>query len=164
MTRSHTLDRIMVAGIVGLGLAAVTGLVIVPHLRGGHESHADEPHAKPAAEVPVTLAKAALRPVERRVGVVGTLEGFEEVAITPKVEGRVATLYRDVGDVLSPGEPLLLLDDVDYRLAASEAERGLELELARIGMEAMGDKLDLNKVAMVVRARDMEENARTVLE
>lgn len=164
MTRSHTFDRIMVIGIITLGVLAIVGLVVVPHLRGGHDASHEEPHARPAADVPVTTARAAVRPVERRVGVVGTLEGFEELAISPKVEGRVKALYRDIGDVVRPGEPLLLLDDVDYRLAVAEAERGLELELARLGLTALCEKLDLNRVVMVVRARDVEENARAVLE
>ncbi|NBO91594.1 MAG: efflux RND transporter periplasmic adaptor subunit [Planctomycetia bacterium] len=164
MTRSHALDRFMVAGIVILGLAAIVGLVVVPHLGVGHHSTNETTEAKSVVEIPVTTTRASLRPVERRVNVVGTLEGFEEVSINPKVEGRVTNLYHDIGDAVSPGEPLLLIDDIDFRLAAAEAERSMELELARLGLENLNEKFDINRVAMVVRARDVEENARTIME
>jgi multidrug efflux pump subunit AcrA (membrane-fusion protein) len=136
------------------------------HLRGEGKSEARPAVPAAPSEVPVTVAPATPRPVERSIEVVGTLEGHEEVNLGAKVEGRIARIHHDVGDEVAPGQPLVDLDDVDYKLAALEARRGLDLELARLGLtELPGDgKLDLSRVPMVARARNVEENARQVME
>jgi multidrug efflux pump subunit AcrA (membrane-fusion protein) len=49
----------------------------------------------------------------------------------------------------------------------AEAQRGLELELSRLGLKEMparGATLDLSRVPSVLRARNLEENARSVLD
>lgn len=116
--------------------------------------------------VPVTTAAVTPRPVRRTVEAVGTLEGHEEVSIAPKVEGRIVRIYHDIGDEVAPGEPLADIEDVDYRLSVAEAQRGMELELARLGLTALPapGKFDLTKVPGVARARNVEENARMVLD
>ena len=58
----------------------------------------------------------------------------EEVVLTPKVEGRVKTVLHDVNASLAPETPILVLDDVDHKLAEAEAQRALELELAKVGL------------------------------
>jgi multidrug efflux pump subunit AcrA (membrane-fusion protein) len=102
--------------------------------------------------------------VERWVGIVGTLEGFEEVSLSAKIEGRIARLHGDIGDTLAPGAKLADLEDTDLRLAVAEAERGLELELTRLGLTKLQERLDLSQVAMVTRARAVEDNARSIYE
>ena len=62
--------------------------------------------------VPVTVAAVEVRDVQRRVSVVGSLRGFEQVTVTPKVEGRVVFTGFDVGDRIPPGTTLLELDDI----------------------------------------------------
>ena len=57
------------------------------------------------------------RSVRRTVSAVGSLYGRDEVNITPKVEGRVVKIHRDVGDVVRPGDVLLEIDPTDYQLA-----------------------------------------------
>lgn len=137
-----------------------------PGLRGEAKPEGKSAGPAPPAEVVVTVAPATTRAVERAIEVVGTLEGHEEVNVGAKVEGRIARLYHDVGDEVAPGQPLADMDDVDYRLASLEARRGLELELARLGLAELptDGKFDLARVPMVVRAKNMEENARHVME
>ncbi len=147
--------------------AALAGgaVVIVPALRGSSGDTADRASGPPAATA-VTVAAVTARPVVRRVAVVGTLEGHEEVNLAPKVDGRVLRIHHDVGDVVAPGQALLELDDTDYRLAVSEAQRGLELELARLGLKDWpgNGQVDVRRVPALVRARNLEENARQVLD
>jgi multidrug efflux pump subunit AcrA (membrane-fusion protein) len=137
-----------------------------PSLRG--EAKQEEKPSAPAAiaEVPVTVAQVTPRPVERSIEVVGTLEGHEEVNLGAKVEGRVARIHHDVGDEVAPGQPLVDMDDVDHKLASLEARRGLELELSRLGLTELpkDGKIDLARVPMVSRAKNMEENARQVMD
>src|SRR5688572_30573863 len=110
--------------VVGLVVAAVAvGVGLAPSLRGGPAEKTTGPTGP--SEVAVTVSVAALRPVTRTVDVVGTLEGFEEVNIAPKVEGRVACIHHDVGDEVAPGTPLVDIEDTDCRLAVVEAQRGL---------------------------------------
>ncbi len=81
--------------------------------------------------------------------------------MTPKVEGRVATIRFDVGDRVDPGTVMLELDSVDHRLAVDEAERGLETELARLGTAQLPDaSFDIEKLPSVTRARLVMENAK----
>jgi multidrug efflux pump subunit AcrA (membrane-fusion protein) len=154
---------LVVAGIV---LAAGGVAWWGPGLRG--EAKPGEKASAPSAtpEVVVTVAAVTPRAVERAIEVVGTLEGHEEVNVGAKVEGRIARLHHDVGDEVAPGQALVDMDDVDHRLAALEARRGLELELARLGLTELpkDGKLDLTRVPMVIRARNMEENARQVMD
>jgi RND family efflux transporter MFP subunit len=160
---AKTVRLLIGAGVIG-GVAA-GAFVFGPALLGRQgPNKADDKRTD--AEVPVTVATVVPRTVQRRVAVVGTLEGFEEVQISAKVEGRVLRVYRDVGDLVAPGEPLCDVETIDYQLAVNEAERGLEMELARIGLtELCGkDKLDLGKIPTVVRARNLEDNARQVLD
>ncbi|MFQ3592307.1 MAG: efflux RND transporter periplasmic adaptor subunit, partial [Gemmataceae bacterium] len=147
--------------LFGASLAMV-GLVVLPALLGHHDEQ--EKKERPIVSVPVTVATVETRPVERWVGIVGTLEGYEEVAISAKIEGRIARLYRELGDTVAPGEKLADLEDTDLRLAVAEAERGLELELTRLGLTKLQERLDLSQVAMVSRARAIEENARSIYE
>jgi multidrug efflux pump subunit AcrA (membrane-fusion protein) len=118
-----------------------------------------------SGEVSVTAEPVAVREVQRALEVVGTLRGFEEVALSPKVEGRVLRIFHDVADRVGPGEPLLEIDPTDSDLAVRQAEKALGVELARLGLEQppAGD-CDLNKVPAVVQARTRMNNAQLRLE
>lgn len=115
--------------------------------------------------VNVTVVPVATRTVERTIPVVGTLYGFEQVTISPKIEGRVARLLFDLGDRV-PGEALLAeLEDVDYRLALEQAERALDQELARLGLNRLpGPDFDPETNPTIVSARLLLENARQQFE
>jgi RND family efflux transporter MFP subunit len=115
--------------------------------------------------VAVVVAAAESRPVERRVRTVGTLHGREELVVGSLVDGRVRRIRHEVGDAVAPGETLLEIDDADFRLAVEEGARALELELARLGLEAVPDA-SFDKLALpsVERAVVVQKNAADVLE
>jgi len=145
-----------------LFLAMAAGL---PLLTTGCHKAADAQLAKAEVAAPdpvvVTVAPVETRKVQRRASVVGTLTGFEEFTMTPKVEGRVEKILFDVGGRVKPGTTMLELDAVDYQLAVEEAERGLETELARLGVEKMpAEPFEIEQLPSVVRARLMAENAK----
>ena len=110
-------------------------------------------------EVVVTVAPVTLRHLTRTVSVVGSLYGRDEVTVTPKVEGRVIRIHKDVGDLVKPGDLLLEIDPTDYRLAVNEAQRALELELAKLGLKELPSTIDVNALPSVERASVMEKNA-----
>lgn len=151
--------------LVGIVLVAGVGW-FVSGAAFSRDSSLPQEKVPEVKEVPVTCLAATARPVERAIEVVGTLEGYEEVNLGAKVEGRVARIHHDIGDEIAPGEPLAELEDTDYRLAAIEAQRGLELELARLGLTEWptDGKVDYQRVPSVMRAKNMEENARMVMD
>lgn len=109
---------ILIGGVVVLvvGVAAASKFA-------GTKSNADtksKPQAMAEAVV-VTVDPVTARPLRRTVTAVGSLWGWEEVPITPKVEGRVVRVHKYVGDIVKPGDVLLEIDPTDYELAVNEA-------------------------------------------
>jgi len=87
--------------------------------------------------VPVTVADAKSVSLRRTVPVVGTLYPYEDVTLAPKVGGRVLRVFKDVGDRIGPGEPLLELDPAEYRLAVEQARPAFEAELRKIKLQEL---------------------------
>ncbi|MBN9120295.1 MAG: efflux RND transporter periplasmic adaptor subunit [Planctomycetes bacterium] len=113
----------------------------------------DEP--KP---VPVTVADAKSNALRRAVPAVSTLYPYEDVTLAPKVGGKVLCVFKDVGDRVAPGEPLLELDATEYRLAVEQARPALEAELRKLKLAALpatdaGFEKHLAAVDAVVEAR-----------
>lgn len=147
---------------------ATCGVVAgVAYLLKGDAAHGERETKAARGEpqaVAVTIAPVTLREVQRSVQIVGTFYGQEEVDVAAKVGGRVVKILHDIGDVVQPGDVLLEIDPTDYRLAAAEAERSMELELAKLGLrELPEDDFDVNTLPTVVRAAQEEKNARNIL-
>ena len=115
-----------------------------------------------ALPVVVTVAPVESRSLDRTVSAVGTLNGYEEVVLAPKVDGRVVAIRADVGDVVAPGSTLLELEATDYELSVAEAKQGLAAELAKLGLSALpAGEFDVETVPSVKRAAvALEEAAR----
>jgi RND family efflux transporter MFP subunit len=119
--------------------------------------------------VPVTVASPVRRPVERTVDVVGTLKGWEDVTIGAKLAAmrvaRVVKVLHDMGDRIQPGELLIEIDPIDADLAVKQAERQLQVELAKLGLkEIPQDDFDVTSVPTVVQARVTLERAGQYLQ
>ena len=118
----------------------------------------------PAAIV-VTAEPVTLRPVQRYVGLVGTLYGFEEMSLGSKVGGRVKRIGHDVSDRVEPGELLLEIDPTDFELNVRQAQKALQVEIAKLGLsEPPSPKTDLTTIPTVVQAQLRRDNAKTRLE
>jgi RND family efflux transporter MFP subunit len=130
--------------------------------RGEKEALPPEDHSVPdSASVMVTVEPVAHRPVQRTIEAIGSLHGFEDVVISARVEGRVRSLHRDVADRVPPGALLLEIDPTDYDLQVQQAERSLQVELAKLGLdEPPTAGVDLEKVPTVMQARTRMDHAR----
>ncbi len=118
---------------------------------------------EPTAVV-ITTAPLQLRSIQRSVSVVGTLAGYEEVVISPKVDGRVIGIFADIGDTVIPGAILLELDPADLKLEVEAARRGLEAELARLGLTAFPQgELKVEDVPFVRKADVVLANSQIEL-
>ncbi len=115
--------------------------------------------AEPKA-VMVTAEPVKTHPVQRRVQVVGSLWGRDEVGITPKVEGRIEKIHALVGDVVKPGDVLLEIEERTYQLAVNEARRALELELAKLSLTALPETdFDIDKLPSIAKCMAQEKLA-----
>jgi RND family efflux transporter MFP subunit len=146
------------------------GLAMVASMSGCAQNPEPTPAAASAGDtasppVPVTVARVEVRPVQRRVSVVGTLNGFEQITVTPKVEGRVQAIYFDIGDRAPAEATLLELDATEYQLAVDEARRALEQELSRLDLTQppQGD-FDIEQLPSIESARLKLENASRMFE
>ncbi len=94
--------------------------------------------------VPVRVAHPWVETIERTIAVVGTLNGFERVTLSAEQPGRVSEVLCEAGDVISPGAVLVALDPIDAKLAVRQAERQLEVSLARLGLNLDGSRFPLS--------------------
>ena len=121
---------------------------------GTTEGSAAAPVPAAPRAVPVTVAPLAHRPVERTVEVNGDLKGWEGVTIGSKQSGRVVEVLHDMGDQVRPGAALLRMSTVDATLTVRQAERQLQVELAKLGLEEMPDReFDFAQVPSVIEAQ-----------
>src|SRR5690348_1887026 len=112
------------------GCAALAALLVTTMTACDRKTQAQAPRA--ATTVPVILSAVKTLPVQRSVDVVGTLYGEEETIVSAKVPGRIIALYKDVGDSVAPGEPLVQLKQNDYILSVNKAQLAMEESLAKV--------------------------------
>ncbi|MGW8256262.1 MAG: efflux RND transporter periplasmic adaptor subunit [Thermoguttaceae bacterium] len=164
--------RLLISGMILAVIAAVfyfffNGFSLSPQGKSPEKSSVARPKKTVAEKtrpeqsaVMVTVAKVELKSVQRTVEVVGTFEGYEEITVTPKVDGRVVRINYDVGDIVHPGDVLLEIDPTDYQLAVQEARKKIESELAKDGLTALpGPGFDIMKLPTVVRALNEYRNS-----
>ena len=114
--------------------------------------------------VPVVVDAVTMRNVQRNVQIVGTFHGFDEITVSPKVEGRIKRVQFDIGDKVKPGQTLLEIDDTDYKHAEAEALRALELELAKLDLDAPPEaNYSVKQLPTVMRAESLLKNAESRL-
>ena len=166
--QQHVWGRLLLSGVL-IGLGFGTGWLVASSRRTHQEKESlptevvDESHRSKA--VTVTVEPVMHRPVQRTVEALGTLHGYEEVPMTARVEGRVRKVYHDVSDRVEPGELLLEIDPTDYELAAQQAEKGLQVELAKLGLKDPPDaRLDLSRVPVVMKAKSLMDHAKSRLD
>src|SRR5215470_12003928 len=79
--------------------------------------------------------------------------GAQKVLITPEVSGKVVSIAVTEGQLLQPGDELLAIDPVPYRLAAQEAEAKLarvktDFENLKSSFASLGKQIDLSRQAL----------------
>ena len=152
---------------IARALALVLAVALAPGCNRNREQLPAEAgtSAENAQAVKVTVAPVTHRSVQRMVGVVGTLHGYEEISLGAKVEGRVRTISHDVADRVKPGETLLEIDPTDYQLNVRQAQRALQVELAKLGLsETPSSAVDVTRIPTVVQAQLRRDNAQKRME
>ncbi|MSU58071.1 MAG: efflux RND transporter periplasmic adaptor subunit [Pedosphaera sp.] len=78
------------------------------------KSDTGKPARPEAAPRAVRVTRAELRPMERALRVVGTLLAHEEATIAAQVAGQIETNHVDLGDRVTAGQELALIDTTSY--------------------------------------------------
>lgn len=128
--------------------------------------------ANPAEVVTVRAIEVKAEPVQRRVELVGTLEGNQEVTVSSEVAARVVAIRADLGSRVVQGQVLVELETTDFKLAVERQQAALAEALARLGMSREDDALPKPADTSVVRRASAElaeakanyERARTLLQ
>ncbi|MCC6859875.1 MAG: efflux RND transporter periplasmic adaptor subunit [Bryobacterales bacterium] len=126
-----TLRKPLAAAALAAGLA---------FLAGCRSNEAAPPAAAEAPALAVVTVKVQARPFTASVAVTGTLVSKSQVDIKAETTGRVVRFDKDEGDRVASGEPVVWVDEENYKLAVSQAESAVAvaqaaLEKARV-MEA----------------------------
>jgi RND family efflux transporter MFP subunit len=110
----------------------------------------------------VSVATAALEPLERTVAVTGTLAAEEQVALSFKVTGRVHELNVDLGSPVRRGQVLARLTPTDFELRLQQAEAALQQARARLGLPPSGGDgiVNAESTALVRQSRAVRDEAR----
>lgn len=135
----------------------------------GHDKRDELPpeaaKTRNAGVTSVTVAPVAFRTVRRTVEAVGTLHAYEQITISPKVEGRILKIHHEVADRVKPGDVLFELDAADYELSVRQAAQSLQVELAKLGLDQLPPpSFDVGKLPAVVQAHTRAENAAARME
>lgn len=80
------------------------------------------PEAAPRA---VRIARAELRPMERTLQVMGTLSAHDEATVAAQVAGQIEKNHVDVGDRVTAGQELALIDTTSYEALARQSAANL---------------------------------------
>jgi RND family efflux transporter MFP subunit len=101
-------------------LVAVLGLLVSCSKPDSEKSA--RPDAAPRA---VRVARAELRPMERALQVTGTLSAREEATVAAQVAGQIEKSLVDLGDRVTVGQELVLIDTTSYEALGRESAANL---------------------------------------
>src|SRR5262245_42043231 len=73
-------------------------------------------------------------PVERMVGVLGSLAAYDQATLSTKVPGRLHRITVDFGSVVEHGQMVAQIEPRDYQLRLQQAEAALAQARARLGL------------------------------
>ena len=160
----------MPAGLPGALLVVVAALLLPACGRSDAQA---PPAAKGAAAtvkpVPITVARAEGRDVQRSVETVGSLLAWNDVQVKTEQPGTVARLLVDLGDPVQAGQVVAEYDAREFQLAVNQAEADAQtareaLGRARSQLEWAKSELERNQTLwskQLIASRDVD-NARNL--
>lgn len=147
-----------------LGAPLLCCSLLLAALTGAGRSDA-QPPARPQGApgalkpLPVTVARAEARPVQRAVETVGSLVPWQDVVVKTEQPGTVARLFADLGDAVARGRVLAEYDAREFQLVVEQAEADLlaaRQSLARGRTTVGASEAALRRVKDLLSALDAE--------
>ncbi|MFZ5596063.1 MAG: efflux RND transporter periplasmic adaptor subunit [Bacillota bacterium] len=106
-------------------IVAVLVLVVLVAYRGYTKYKNKEVATDGEKLLPVGVAMVVSQPFSEEVSIAGTIFPYREANLSPKVSGRVISINAGVGDKVSQGQTLFVIDQSDYSIALKQAEANL---------------------------------------
>jgi RND family efflux transporter MFP subunit len=157
---SHRMNRIFqAAGLVSAACAATLLVSCGPPAGSGATAKPDRP------AVPVLVARAETRPMERTVTIAGSLAAQESSVLSTKVPGRLRRVTVDVGSRVAEGDVVAEIEPRDYELRLQMAAAALAEARVSLGLDLDGkeDAVNVEYATLVRQARAvLEESAKHV--
>lgn len=77
---------------------------------------------KTDSAINVTVKKVERKTIENTVTYTGEIKAAESTSVSAKASGLAKAVYKELGDYVSAGETLVIIDDTDYRNAVNSAQ------------------------------------------
>jgi len=145
-------------------LSAMIGGMLAAALNGCGRSSTDD---SAGVSRPATPIRAEVLSIERVrwptiVRTQGSLFADEVAVVGAKVAGRIAEVHVELGDVLKAGDPLVTLDQEEFRLQVAQAEAQLQQTRAAVGLRVDDpvEKLNPENSPPVREAKAVWDEAR----
>ncbi|MED4781341.1 efflux RND transporter periplasmic adaptor subunit [Brevibacillus choshinensis] len=121
-----------------------------------------QPKQEESKVVPVQVDTVKRGNVGTRAGVTGKLAPSEEVAITPKVSGKISQVHVKLGQRVQVGAVLFTLDQTDLNNAVRQAQAAYELSVAslRQSTTSTGQSLQQAKNSLVQADQALKDAQR----
>ena len=104
---------------------------------------------------PVKVVEAETKMLDEEVHLSGTVEVPDEVYMTPEVGGEVIAVYKDKGDHVKKGEPMLQIKKDDYELGYRQARAAYQAAEQQLEMASSGARSE-----ELEQARNMLDQAQ----
>lgn len=114
--------------------ATAIGLVLSVLLASGCSSTRASSSSSLAKPVPARIYTVDEETTQRRVQAVGSLYALEESTLSSPVEARVDAVLADVGDIVSEGQPLILLDQQELQYEVDRQQGLVRQVRAQLGI------------------------------
>lgn len=131
-----------------LSLFAISLMLVLVACHPGGEDQTEAPGFSEASLDPheVRLVDPEVREENPSVSLVGEVRAFDHVSISSEVAGKVESVFVEVGDRVSAGQPLVQIDRASFRMHLQQAEARVQaakadLELNRRSLERKEDLL-----------------------
>ncbi|MGL5082618.1 MAG: efflux RND transporter periplasmic adaptor subunit [Microcoleaceae cyanobacterium] len=135
-SRNRWLGLLLTALVLGGGITAwqlLRGSEAEPALSKGQE-----PPPRP-----VTVASLKAETPVQNLKLIGQVEASEQATIRAQVDGSVQQVLVKVGDRVTPGTTVAILDDTDQQLALREAEARLATERSKLAELQAGTRSEV---------------------
>lgn len=112
--------RLAVLALVALVFGAVTACS-----KSDAQAPASPKGAAAIKPLPITVARAESRPVQRTVETVGSVVAWQETVVKTEQPGTIAKLLVDLGDAVTPGKILAEYDAREFQFSVDQTEADL---------------------------------------
>ena len=140
----HASDRLYNEGMISSFLRPPVSCLLCLLLLVGCGESEPAPASKAGEKLPVLEVETltvAEQPWPRIIRSQGSLFPDEEATLGIKVEGRVSQVHVDLGDVVEVGDPLITIDQEDFKLRVKQAEAQLAAVRSAVGLKP-GDPVE----------------------